>query len=102
MKIGKANSKTKAQFTSQHYGFSARSTLAKSICSGNKFISMGITPGNIKEWMMANLHRIIAIQGIPVAENQPEQSDGRISEKASAVPRGSKGSGRFSACEESP
>lgn len=58
LKIGKANSKTKARFTSQHYGFSARSTLAKSICSDNEFISMGIAPDNVKEWMLTNLHRI--------------------------------------------
>lgn len=58
LKIGKANSKTKARFTSQHYGFSAPSTLAKSLCSDNEFIAKGINSDNVKEWMMVNLHRI--------------------------------------------
>jgi len=31
LKVGKAGPKTQARFTSQHYGFNARSTLAKSI-----------------------------------------------------------------------
>jgi hypothetical protein len=58
LKIGKANSKSKARFTSQHYGFNARSTLARSICSDDEFVSMGIGPDNVKTWMMNNLHRI--------------------------------------------
>lgn len=58
LKIGKANSKTKPRFTSQHYGFSAGSTLAKSICSDDLFIAMGINPDNVKGWMLTNLHRI--------------------------------------------
>lgn len=58
LKIGKANSKSAARFTSQHYGFSAPSTLAKSICKDEEFISKGIDETNVKAWMLENLHRI--------------------------------------------
>lgn len=58
LKIGKANTNSNARFTSQHYGFSARSTLAKSICGDDEFRQMGINQENIKEWMLNNLHRV--------------------------------------------
>ena len=58
VKIGKANAKSNARFVSQHYGFSAPSTLAKSICSDEKFTSIGVGRDNVKSWMMENLHRI--------------------------------------------
>ena len=58
LKIGKANANSAARFTSQHYGFSAPSTLAQSICGDNEFRQMGISQENIKEWMLNNLHRI--------------------------------------------
>lgn len=57
LKIGKANANSNARFVSQHYGFSAPSTLAKSICSDEKFISLGVTENNVKSWMMENLRR---------------------------------------------
>ena len=55
LKIGKANSKSTARFTSQHYGFSAQSTLAKSLCDDPDF---DIKPEEVKEWIMSNLRRI--------------------------------------------
>lgn len=58
LKIGKANANSNARFTSQHYGFSAPSTLAKSICKDDEFRQMGITRENVKEWMLNNLYRI--------------------------------------------
>lgn len=58
LKIGKANANSAARFISQHYGFSAPSTLAKSICSDYEFRQMGITQENVKEWMLNNLHRV--------------------------------------------
>ena len=58
LKIGKANSKSNARFASQHYGFHAPSTLAKSICSDEEFVAMGINKDNVKEWMLNHLHRI--------------------------------------------
>ncbi len=58
LKIGKANANSKARFTSQHYGFSAPSTLAKSICNDDEFRQMGITEENVKDWMLNNLYRI--------------------------------------------
>lgn len=58
LKIGKANAKSNARFVSQHYGFSAPSTLAKSICSDEEFISLGVNQDNVKSWMMEHLHRI--------------------------------------------
>lgn len=57
-KIGKANKKSAARFTSQHYGFSAPSTLAKSICSDEYFSQQGLNRENINAWMKENLHRI--------------------------------------------
>lgn len=58
LKIGKANINSAARFTSQHYGFSAPSTLAKSICSDDKFRQIGVNEENVKEWMLNNLRRI--------------------------------------------
>lgn len=58
LKIGKANEKSGARFFSQHYGFSAPSTLAKSLCHDEEFIALGVSQDNVKEWMMKNLHRI--------------------------------------------
>ena len=58
LKIGKANANSAARFTSQHYGFNASSTLAKSICNDNEFRQIGVTEANVKEWMLKNLYRI--------------------------------------------
>lgn len=58
LKIGKANSKSNARFTSQHYGFNAKSTLAKSLCKDSEFISLGVNEKNVKSWMQNNLQRI--------------------------------------------
>ena len=58
LKIGKANANSNARFTSQHYGFSAQSTLAKSICNDDEFFQMGITQDNVKGWMLNNLYRV--------------------------------------------
>lgn len=58
LKIGKANAKSNARFSSQHYGFNAKSTLAKAICGDDEFCKMGINQENIKEWMLNNLHRV--------------------------------------------
>lgn len=58
LKIGKANIKTKARFTYQHYGFNANSTLAKSIVADERFVQMGITRDNVGDWLKAHTHRI--------------------------------------------
>lgn len=63
LKIGRANSNSKARFTSQHYGFSAPSTLAKSLCNDKYFKLLinkcgGINKDNLKQWMLKNLRRI--------------------------------------------
>ena len=58
LKIGKANAKSSARFVSQHYGFNAMITLARSICSDDVFRDKGVTPDNVKEWMLNNLYRI--------------------------------------------
>lgn len=58
LKIGKANAKSNARFSSQHYGFHAPSTLAKSICSDEEFVAQGINKDNVKDWMLNHLHRI--------------------------------------------
>lgn len=58
LKIGKVNVNSSARFHSQHYGFSAPSTLAKSICNDDEFCQMGINQENVKEWMLNHLHRV--------------------------------------------
>ena len=58
LKIGKANSNSGPRFISHHYTFSAPSTLAKSICSDDEFVQIGINKDNVKSWMLGNLHRI--------------------------------------------
>lgn len=58
LKIGKVNEKSNARFCHHHYGFSTRSTLAKSICSDPDFYNKGINKENVKEWMYNNLQRI--------------------------------------------
>lgn len=58
LKIGKANAKSKARFISQHYGFNALSTLAKSLCADKDYAKFGLKPENIKAWMLNNLRRI--------------------------------------------
>lgn len=58
LKIGKANPKSSARFVSQHYGFNAPSTLAKSICRDEYYINLGVNVDNVKEWMFNNLYRI--------------------------------------------
>ena len=65
LKIGKANKKCGPRFTYQHYGFSAHSTLAKSICCDNEFIQLGINKDNVKQWLLQNTYRInIQVKGV--------------------------------------
>ncbi len=57
LKIGKANAKSKARFTSQHYRINTtKSTLAKSLMndSDRHFDDAG----EVKNWMLNNLQRI--------------------------------------------
>lgn len=64
LKIGKVNENSNARFVSQHYGFSAKSTLARSLCKDKEFLAKGVDENNVKEWMLRNLHRInIYIKG---------------------------------------
>ena len=58
LKIGKVNANSGPRFVSQHYGLSARSTLAKSLCSDERFVVLGVNQENVKAWMLENLHRI--------------------------------------------
>lgn len=58
LKIGKANEKSQAQYVSQHYGFTALSTLAKSICKNEQMLKREANKNNIKEWILKNTKRI--------------------------------------------
>ena len=58
LKIGKANEKSQARYVSQHYGFSAPSTLAKSICNDKQMQEHGAKEEEIKEWILNNTRRI--------------------------------------------
>lgn len=66
LKIGKAGLKSNARFLSQHYSSnSAKSSFARSILNDQEMIdSVGVTSGNIKEWIKQNCRRIdIIIDG---------------------------------------
>ena len=58
LKIGKAGAKSDSRFRSQHYGFNAQSTLAKSIMNDVKMLALGINEKNIGEWIKKNCRRI--------------------------------------------
>lgn len=58
LKIGKANEKTKARFSSQHYGFNAPSTLAKSLAADHYFAQFGFTKDVAGSWIKENTYRI--------------------------------------------
>ena len=58
LKIGKAGAKSDARFRSQHYGFNAQSTLAKSIISDSEMNSLGINESNVGDWIKNNCRRI--------------------------------------------
>lgn len=58
LKIGKANSKSMARYTSQHYGFNAMSTLAKSLASDKMMSAYGISCENAREWIEQNTYRV--------------------------------------------
>ena len=58
LKIGKAGANSDARFRSQHYGFNAQSTLAKSIVSDSDMVSLGINEANVGEWIKNNCRRI--------------------------------------------
>ncbi len=58
LKIGKVNQNSNARFVSQHYGTSAPSTLAKSLCNDKEFQNKNVNLDNVKDWMFKNLHRI--------------------------------------------
>lgn len=60
LKIGKANKKTGARYLSQHYGFKAPSTLAKSLCADTN-ADYGITPETARQWITTNCQRINVI-----------------------------------------
>lgn len=60
LKMGKANQKTRARFLSQHYGFGASSTLAKSLCADTN-ANYGITSSTAREWIETNCRRINVI-----------------------------------------
>lgn len=58
-KIGKAGPNSKARYDSQHYGFGAPSTLAKSLINDTDLVKIEkLTSDNVKEWMLNNLVRI--------------------------------------------
>ena len=69
LKVGKAGPKTQARFTSQHYGESAPSTLAKSILRERSRVAAllaadrhdevdRLNPDSIGDWIEANTSRI--------------------------------------------
>jgi len=69
LKVGKAGPKTQARFTSQHYGESAPSTLAKSILRERSRVAAllaadrrveieRLNPDSIGDWIEANTSRV--------------------------------------------
>ena len=63
LKIGKANSKSVARYTSQHYGFNAMSTLAKSLASDNAMGEYALSRENAREWIEQNTYRVNVLIG---------------------------------------
>lgn len=58
-KVGKAGAKSQARYTSQHYGFNAPSTLAKSIVLDKKFIDeIVLEESQVAVWMRTSLSRV--------------------------------------------
>lgn len=58
LKIGKANEKSNARYSSQHYGFNARSTLAKSLVADKSMWETEMNEENASDWIKGNTHRI--------------------------------------------
>lgn len=58
LKIGKANSKSQARYTSQHYGFNAMSTLSKSLATDPIMSKYEIYKDNSRAWVEQNTYRI--------------------------------------------
>lgn len=59
LKIGKANANSKSRFTSQHYRFNAKSTLAKSIRDDDDIqFDNKENQDVVKDWIKANTSRI--------------------------------------------
>lgn len=58
LKIGKANAKSKARYTSHHYGFNAKSTLSKSLAADQTMSEYGICRENSRAWVEQNTYRI--------------------------------------------
>ena len=57
LKIGKVGLKSKARFCSQHYTFSSRSCLAKSLFN-DKDVNYKFGKEDVGEWIMKHCHRI--------------------------------------------
>lgn len=59
LKIGKVSRNSNARYVYQHYGFNARSTLAKSIIADKELnIDDSLSENNIKDWIFNNCQRI--------------------------------------------
>lgn len=59
LKIGKVSRNSNARYVYQHYGFNARSTLAKSIIADKELnINDSLSEDNIKDWIFNNCQRI--------------------------------------------
>lgn len=58
LKIGKAGPNSDARFRSQHYGFNAQSTLARSMMGDDEMLAHGITEANVSNWIKENCQRI--------------------------------------------
>lgn len=59
LKIGKVSRNSNARYVYQHYGFNAKSTLAKSVIA-DKELNVGdsLSEDNIKDWIFNNCQRI--------------------------------------------
>lgn len=76
LKIGKAGTNSQARYVSQHYGFSAPSTLAKSIYSDRDGLGLhGLLQENTGVWIKENLDRLnivlpedVGIEGLNLLE----------------------------------
>lgn len=69
LKIGKVGPKSQARYTSQHYGFSAPSTLAKSLAKDEAMLGVsGFDSESPGEWIKSSTHRVNIL--IPAARGR--------------------------------
>ena len=64
LKVGQVGPNSNARYRYQHYGFNAKSTLAKSLVN-DKTLNLGLNETNVGEWIKNNCDRYDVIIKVP-------------------------------------